>query len=60
MRSLAVASFTKDPAKYEILELPTPVISLPDDILVKVHATSLNPADVFLAGGHVKLLLDIP
>lgn len=42
--------------KYDICTLPTPIISKPDEILIKVHAASINPIDVKTAGGMTKLL----
>lgn len=55
MRALAIQKYTK-PSGYEILELPVPEIKNPKDIVVKVHAASINPIDVKLANGIAKML----
>jgi NADPH:quinone reductase-like Zn-dependent oxidoreductase len=59
MRSLATQKFGK-PENYEILDLPQPEITRPDEILIKVHASSINPVDVKLATGMGKNLLPCP
>lgn len=55
MRSLAISSYTT-PDHYDVIDLPTPSISSPDEVLVKVHAASINPVDVKLASGAGKFL----
>ena len=56
MRSLAVRSFTMNPANYEILDLPVPQVSDPNDVLVKVHAAAINPGDIPSAAGFLRIL----
>lgn len=53
MRSLAAAKYC-EPNGYEFLDIPVPKDLKPDEILIKVHASSINPADVKLASGAVK------
>jgi hypothetical protein len=55
MRAIALPEYCK-PDKYDIGTLPTPVIGNPDDVLIKVHAASINPIDVKLASGVAKLM----
>ncbi len=55
MRSLAISSYTT-PDNYDVMDLPTPTIESPDEVLVKVHAASINPADVHMASGIAKLM----
>jgi len=54
MRSLAIEKYCK-PDEYKILDLPIPKISAPDELLIKVHAASINPIDVKVADGQAKL-----
>ena len=52
MRAVALAKFGK--AKdYDLATLPTPVIRKADEMLIKVHAASVNPIDVKMASGYV-------
>jgi NADPH:quinone reductase-like Zn-dependent oxidoreductase len=53
MRAIALAKYSK-PNEYDFGTLPTPTISNPDDVLIKVHAASINPIDVKMAGGMAK------
>jgi NADPH:quinone reductase-like Zn-dependent oxidoreductase len=53
MRSLAIEKYCK-PDEYQILNLPIPDIKAPDELLIKVHATSINPIDVKVSAGQVK------
>lgn len=56
MQSLVTEKYGT-PDDYRILELPVPQIKEPDEILIKVHAAALNPADVKLASGAIKMFL---
>jgi NADPH:quinone reductase-like Zn-dependent oxidoreductase len=55
MRSLAIEEYCK-PDDYQILSLPIPKVSAPDDVLIKVHAASINPIDVKIASGVAKFV----
>jgi len=59
MRSLAIEKYCK-PGEYEILDLPLPKIAAPDQILIKVHAASINPVDVKIASGLAKMVWALP
>jgi NADPH:quinone reductase-like Zn-dependent oxidoreductase len=52
MRALAVSKYCL-PAEYDIATLPVPGISKPDEILVRVHAASVNPVDFKMVGPYV-------
>jgi len=45
------------PEGYELAALPTPSIKEPDEVLIKVHATSINPVDVKVASGMTKMMV---
>jgi NADPH:quinone reductase-like Zn-dependent oxidoreductase len=45
------------PQNYELSELPAPTVDDPNDILIKVHAASINPIDVKKASGASKAVL---
>ncbi|KAJ5897835.1 hypothetical protein N7504_008123 [Penicillium tannophilum] len=54
MLSLHIPSYSK-PSEYQLSELPIPKLSIETDVLIKVHAASINPIDVKRAGGALKL-----
>jgi NADPH:quinone reductase-like Zn-dependent oxidoreductase len=54
MRSLAISDYCT-PDKYEIATVPTPTITNASDVLIKVHAASINPVDVKLASGIMRV-----
>lgn len=45
-----------EPKGYQLGELPKPVIEDDHDVLIKVHAGSVNPVDVKLASGILKFV----
>jgi hypothetical protein len=53
MKSLAISDYCK-PDKYAMMTLPVPKVDEPDQLLIKVHAASINPVDVQVASGMVK------
>jgi NADPH:quinone reductase-like Zn-dependent oxidoreductase len=55
MRAIALATYVK-PDEYEVATLPTPAITQPDEVLIKVHAASINPIDVKIASGATKAM----
>lgn len=44
-----------DPAGYELSQLPIPNVTEPNDVVVRVHAASINPVDVKIAAGAMKI-----
>lgn len=57
MRSLNTTSYSA-PSGYQVSDLPAPKISDPRDVLIKVHAASINPIDVKKASGMLKMALN--
>lgn len=58
MRALTLSEYCK-PQQYGIsTSFSTPKISKPDEVLIKVHAASINPVDVKLASGAMKVIQD--
>lgn len=55
MLSINITSFA-EPPQYQLSTLPQPVVSEPTDVLIKVHAASINPIDVKKASGIFKAL----
>ncbi|KAJ5680552.1 hypothetical protein N7536_011691 [Penicillium majusculum] len=54
MLSLNIPSYSK-PSGYQVTELTKPELSDPKDVIIKVHAASINPIDVKKADGMLKL-----
>lgn len=54
MRALAIPSFGK-PSTYGLASVPTPQITQPDEVLIKIHAASVNPIDIKVAEGALKI-----
>ncbi|KAI3340600.1 alcohol dehydrogenase [Ustulina deusta] len=55
MRSLVALKFCA-PSEYEVIDTPLPTIKNPDDILIRVHAGSLQTGDAQRARGMTRLL----
>lgn len=53
MRALAIPTYGK-PSSYGVATIPTPQITQPDEVLIKVHAASVNPIDIKVAEGALK------
>ncbi|OBT61007.1 hypothetical protein VE03_09726 [Pseudogymnoascus sp. 23342-1-I1] len=56
MLSLNIPYYS-EPSGYCLSELPSPKLSDPDDVIIKVHAASINPVDVKKADGIFKFAL---
>lgn len=56
MLSVGISSHAK-PSEYHLLELPQPEITDPKDVIIKVHAASINPVDLKKAEGVFKVAL---
>ena len=54
MLSLNIPSYTTPP-NYQVSELPKPEIDSQNEVIVKVHAASINPIDVKRAAGALKV-----
>ncbi|TQV92751.1 hypothetical protein V2A60_009216 [Cordyceps javanica] len=56
MLSITAPKYT-NPDGYELSELAKPAVSQPTDVLIKVHAASINPVDVKKADGVMKMAI---
>ncbi|KAK6506618.1 hypothetical protein TWF481_005075 [Arthrobotrys musiformis] len=56
MRSFFLPTGYGKPSTYKLGQLPKPAVSAPDNVLIKVHAASLNPIDMRYAEGTMKLM----
>jgi NADPH:quinone reductase-like Zn-dependent oxidoreductase len=56
MLSLNIPSYS-DPSGYILSDLPKPEITDSKDVVIKVHAASVNPVDVKKADGVLKMAL---
>jgi NADPH:quinone reductase-like Zn-dependent oxidoreductase len=55
MLSITTATSTySDPSQYQLSTVPRSTISRPNDVLIRVHAASVNPIDLKLAAGLLK------
>ena len=54
MRSL-VAPTKCRPDKFEVWDMPTPTITDPRQVLVRVHASAINSGEVQIAAGGMRL-----
>ena len=59
MRSLCLDGYCK-PSEYEVLEILTPEIISPHQVLIKVHAASINPGEIAIATGSFRALMSTP
>jgi NADPH:quinone reductase-like Zn-dependent oxidoreductase len=55
MHALLATSYGS-PSKWEQLYIPLPALQTPTDILIRVHASDINPADARIAGGEFRLV----
>lgn len=56
MLSVGINSHTT-PSEYQLLDISRPEIKDPHDVLIKVHAASVNPVDLKKAEGVFKIAL---
>jgi NADPH:quinone reductase-like Zn-dependent oxidoreductase len=54
MQAIIAPSYC-DPSKYDLAQIPRPAIADPNEVLIQVHAASVNPVDVKVASGLFKL-----
>ncbi|KAK4039540.1 alcohol dehydrogenase [Parachaetomium inaequale] len=54
MLSVTAPTYT-DPSRYELSMVPRPTVTEKTDVLIRVHAASVNPVDVKKAAGVFKL-----
>jgi NADPH:quinone reductase-like Zn-dependent oxidoreductase len=53
MLAVTAPTFT-EPSGYEITQLPRPQVTDKGDVVIRVHAASVNPIDVKKASGAFK------
>ncbi|KAF3933252.1 Zeta-crystallin [Dactylella cylindrospora] len=58
MKSFYMPTGFGQPPTYKMGELPKPVISKPDHVLIRVHAASLNPIDLRYTTGSLKMVME--
>ncbi|KAG4277383.1 hypothetical protein FPRO04_14119 [Fusarium proliferatum] len=56
MLSITAPTYTS-PGGYELATLPKPILTGDSDVLIKVHAASINPVDVKKAAGVFKMAI---
>ncbi|KUI55836.1 hypothetical protein VP1G_03171 [Cytospora mali] len=59
MRALVAPKYCK-PEEYEVIELPVPEINAPDEVLIRMHAASIQTGDCTFASGTAKMFMSIP
>ena len=55
MESYHITDYAQ-PQGYQFSQLPRPEIENAAEVLIKVHAASVNPIDVKMASGAVKMM----
>jgi NADPH:quinone reductase-like Zn-dependent oxidoreductase len=56
MRSILMNDYLK-PSDFELSDTPIPTIAAPDQVLIKVHAASINPSDMEAARGQFRAVI---
>ncbi|KAL5337467.1 chaperonin 10-like protein [Aspergillus crustosus] len=56
MLSLNIPTYSR-PSGYQLSDLPKPVLQDSHDVIIKVHAASINPIDVKKASGVLKMMV---
>jgi hypothetical protein len=56
MQSINATAYS-DPSGYQLSSLPKPDVTDAKDVVIKVHAASINPIDVKKAAGAMKMIL---
>lgn len=56
MLAISIPAYSK-PSGYQVAEFPKPVVDADSDVIIKVHAASINPVDVKRADGIMKMIV---
>lgn len=56
MQAITASKYT-NPDGYELTAVAKPTVAQPTDVLIKVHAASINPIDVKKADGAMKMAI---
>lgn len=59
MRALVAPKYCK-PEDYEVIELPIPEIKAPNEVLIRIHAASVQTGDCAFASGRGRLFISMP
>lgn len=59
MRAIVLSHYCT-PDSYSIATIAVPQISNPSELLIRVHAASVNPIDVKMANGLMKMMYKAP
>lgn len=59
MRAIVLSHYCT-PDSYSIATIAVPQIINPSELLIRVHAASVNPVDVKMANGRMKMLYNAP
>ncbi|UPK96288.1 hypothetical protein LCI18_007223 [Fusarium solani-melongenae] len=57
MLAITAPTFT-DPSRYELSSVPRPTVTEKTDVVIRVHAASINPVDVKKAAGAFKSAIE--
>ncbi|KAG6004675.1 hypothetical protein E4U21_000830 [Claviceps maximensis] len=57
MQAVILPTTYSDPSGYQLSSVPRPEVTDPSDVVVRVHASSINPIDVKKASGLMKVLV---
>ncbi|KAG6026147.1 hypothetical protein E4U41_001341, partial [Claviceps citrina] len=57
MQAVVLPTTYSDPSGYQLASVPRPEVTDATDVLVRVHASSINPIDVKKASGLMKFLV---
>ncbi|KAG5982838.1 hypothetical protein E4U43_006363 [Claviceps pusilla] len=58
MQAVILPTTYSDPSGYQLSSVPRPQVTDPSDVVVRVHASSINPIDVKKASGLMKLMAE--
>lgn len=57
MKAVCFTAFGKDSSVLSIKEVPKPFVENPDEVLIKVHASAINPIDKVRVEGNIALII---
>jgi alcohol dehydrogenase len=57
MKAVCFTAYGKDTSALSVQVIPKPIVENPDEVLIKVHASALNPIDMLRVSGDMALVL---